>query len=282
MGLSKLNAVKFWKMHGLGNDYIVIDNRDDVVKEEEISPLAKRICQRRFSVGADGLLLLSDSEKTDIKMRIINADGSEAEMCGNGIRCLAKYCYDNKIVRKKDFQVETLTGLRRIRVFLEGGSVKNVRVDMGRPIFERSEIPMRGEGRCIDEPLKVDGQEFRMTCLSVGNPHCVIFVDDVKDFPVDDIGPRIEHNELFPKRVNVEFAQIVNGKKMHVRVWERGVGETLACGTGACATAVAGNVLGRSGREVIVHLLGGDLTIKYDEEISLLGQTEKAFEGALA
>ncbi len=269
-------------MHGLGNDYLVIDNRYDVVKEEEISTIAKRVCQRRLSVGADGLLLLSDSENADVSMRIINADGSEAEMCGNGIRCLAKYCYDNRIIRKKNFTVETLAGLRTVEVLLEGRNVKNVRVDMGIPMFERSEIPMRGEGRCIDESLEVDGREFKMTCLSVGNPHCIIFIDDVKDFPVEDFGPKIERNELFPKRVNVEFAQIMSRRKMWVRVWERGVGETLACGTGACAAVVAGNILGRSSKEVIVHLLGGDLTIEYNEKISLLGSAEKAFEGIIS
>ncbi|MFH0897239.1 MAG: diaminopimelate epimerase [Candidatus Bathyarchaeota archaeon] len=273
--------MKFWKMHGLGNDYIVIDNRNCSVKEEESSTLAKKICQRRFSVGADGLILLLDSNMADVRMRIINADGSEAEMCGNGIRCLAKYCFENKIVRKKHFTVETLAGLKPIQVFLKNGSVHEVHVEIGKPLFNRSEIPMRGEGRCIDEPLIADGREFRITCLSVGNPHCVIFIDDIKDFPVEDIGSRIERNKLFPKRVNVEFAQIVSKEEMWVRVWERGVGETLACGTGACAAVVAGNILGRSGREVTVNLLGGDLRIEYDEEISMLGPTEKAFEGII-
>jgi len=277
-----VGSIKFWKMHGLGNDYVLIDNRSEVIREEEISALARRVCQRRFSVGADGLLLLSDSERAEVGMRIFNSDGSEAEMCGNGIRCLAKYCYDNKIVEKSEFVVETLAGLKPVRLTVEGGEVNNVSIDMGKPIFERDKIPMRGDGRCIDEPLRVDGREFRVTCLSVGNPHCVVFVDEVETFPVQEIGPRIEHNELFPRRVNVEFAQILSRREMRVRVWERGVGETLACGTGACAAAVAGNVLGRSGRRVVVHLLGGDLTVEYDEDISMSGPAEKAFEGTLS
>ena len=268
-------------MHGLGNDYIVVDNRDDAVKEEEISEFAKRICQRRFSVGADGLLLLSNSSRGDVKMRIFNADGSEAEMCGNGISCLAKYCYENNVVGRKEFVVETLAGLKTVRVTVEDGEVKNVFVNMGKPVFDRDKIPMRGKGRCIDEPLKVDDGEFRITCLSVGNPHCVIFVDDVKNFPVREIGPLIEHNKLFPKGVNVEFAQILNRGEIHTRVWERGVGETLACGTGACATVVVANTLGKVDEKVIVHLLGGDLTIKYRESISLLGPAEKVFEGTI-
>jgi diaminopimelate epimerase len=272
-------AVKFWKMHGLGNDYIVVDNRDCSIGDEEAGTLAKRLCQRGFSIGADGLLLLMDSNIADVRMRIINSDGSEAEMCGNGIRCLAKYCYDKDIVRKMEFTVETLAGLKLIKVFPKDGSVESVRVDMGKPVFERRDIPMLGNGRCIDEPLKVDGREFRMTCLSVGNPHCVIFADNVKDLPVARFGPVIEHNELFPRRVNVEFAQVLSRKEMRVRVWERGVGETLACGTGACAATAAGNILGRLDRDVKVELLGGDLSIMYDGEIQMSGPAVKAFEG---
>ncbi len=269
-------------MHGLGNDYIVIDNRGDTIKGEEASALAKRICQRRFSVGADGLLLLSKSDKADIKMRIFNADGSEAEMCGNGIRCLAKYCYDNKIIIKKEFTVETLAGLKNVQLTVEGVEARSVRINMGRPVFERNQIPMRGEGKCIYAPLKVEEKEFRATCLSVGNPHCVIFVDNVDNFPVQEFGPRIEHHELFPNRVNVEFVQILNRKEIRVRVWERGVGETLACGTGACASVVACSILGRcGGGEVVVHLLGGDLTVEYAEDIMMAGPAEKVYEGTL-
>jgi diaminopimelate epimerase len=274
--------IKFWKMHGLGNDYVVIDNRDRIIKEDEISVLARRICQRRFSIGADGIILLSISQRADVGMRIFNADGSEAEMCGNGIRCLAKYCYDNRIVEKDKFTVETLAGMKAVRLTVEDSVVKNVRVDMGKPIFERQAIPMRGEGKCVDELLNIDGREFKVTCLSVGNPHCVIFVDDVDNFPVGEVGSRIESDELFPKRVNVEFAQILNRKLIHARIWERGVGETFACGTGACAAVVAANVIGKCNSEVVVNLFGGDLTVKYNDEIFMTGPAEKAFEGIIS
>lgn len=276
-----MDTVRFWKMHGLGNDYIVIDNRGNVIKEEEASALAKRLCQRRFSVGGDGMLLLSNSERADVGMRIFNADGSEAEMCGNGIRCLAKYCYDNRIVVKREFTVETMAGLKNVQLTVEGGEAKSVRINMGRPVFERRQIPMRGEGKCVDAPLRVNDREFRVTCLSVGNPHCVIFVDDVGNFPVQDLGPRIEHHELFPNRVNVEFVQVLNSREIRVRVWERGVGETLACGTGACASVVACSILSKCGGEVVVHLLGGDLTVEYAEDVMMAGPAEKVFEGAL-
>ena len=274
--------VKFWKMHGQGNDFILIDNRDNTIREDKFNMLAKKLCERRLSIGADGLLLLSNSRKAEVKMRIFNADGSEAEMCGNGIRCLAKYCYDNKLIKVREFAVETMAGLKHVKLIVRREEPETVSVGMGKPVFERSEIPMHGEGKCIDEPLKVSGQEFRMTCLSVGNPHCVIPVDSVDDFPVQEIGPKIENNELFPNRVNVEFTQILNRQEMRVRVWERGVGETLACGTGACAAAVAGSILGRTGMEVIVHLLGGDLTIYYDRTIVMTGVAEKVFEGFVA
>lgn len=268
-------------MQSLGNDYILIDNRDHSIKEDEIYTLARKLCQRRFSIGADGVLLISNPSRGDVGMRILNADGSEAEMCGNGIRCLAKYCYENKIVQRKDFIVETLAGLKSVKVFVEDSKVENILVNMGHPVFDRNKLPMRGEGRCINEPLKVGNKEVRITCLSVGNPHCVIFVDDVEHFPVQDIGPLIEHNDLFPRGVNVEFTQILNPHEIQARIWERGVGETMACGTGACATVVAANTLGNVDTQVIVHLRGGDLTIGYKENISLFGSAEKAFEGSI-
>ena len=275
-------AIRFWKIHGLGNDYILIVDKDQTIKEDKASTIARKLCQRKFSVGADGLLLLSDSDRADVSMKIFNADGSEAEMCGNGIRCLAKYCYENGVVGMKEFVVETLAGLKTVRVIVEDGEVKNVFVNMGKPVFDRGKIPMRGAGRCIYEPLKVDEGEFRITCLSVGNPHCVIFVDDVENVPVRAIGPLIERNTLFPQGVNVGFSQILSRGEIHTRVWERGVGETLACGTGACAAVVAANTLGKVGEKVIVHLLGGDLTIEYGESLSLLGPAEKVFEGTIS
>jgi diaminopimelate epimerase len=273
--------MKFWKMHGLGNDYVVIDNRNAKMSDAEAAELALKLCKRRFSVGADGVLFVSNSTVADVKMRIFNADGSEAEMCGNGIRCFAKYCYENNITRKSEIVVETLAGNKRTWLTVENGFVQSVMVDMGVPALERSKIPMLGEGKFVNEDLQVNGGAYKATCLSVGNPHCVIFVDNVDDFPVERVGSKIEHHALFPKRTNVEFAQVLSENEVKVRVWERGCGETLACGTGACAMVVAGNLLGKLGEKVRVHLLGGDLTVEYPERLLMNGVAEKVFEGTL-
>jgi diaminopimelate epimerase len=273
--------MKFWKMHGLGNDYVVIDNRDAKISDAEAAELSLKLCRRRFSVGADGVLFVSNSTVADVKMRIFNADGSEAEMCGNGVRCFAKYCYENDIAGKSELIVETLAGNKRTWLTVENGVVQSVMVDMGVPALERSKIPMRGEGTFVNETLQVNGNAYKATCLSVGNPHCVIFVDSVDDFPVQLVGSKIENHPFFPKRTNVEFAQILSENEVKVRVWERGCGETLACGTGACATVVAGNLLGKLGEKVRVHLLGGDLTVEYPERVFLDGAAEKVFEGKL-
>jgi diaminopimelate epimerase len=274
-------AMNFWKIHGLGNDYIVIDNRDEKISDAEAPELALKLCKRRFSVGADGLLLVSNSVSADVKMRIFNADGSEAEMCGNGIRCFVKYCYENGIARKSEVTVETLAGIKRTWLTVENGLVQSVMVDMGAPILERNKIPMFGNGTCINEDLQVNGEKYKVTCLSVGNPHCVTFVDVLDDFPVQRVGSKIENHRLFPKRTNVEFAQVLNSNELKVRVWERGCGETLACGTGACAAVAAGNLLRKIGSKVRVHLLGGDLEIEYAEHLFLNGPAEKVFEGTV-
>jgi diaminopimelate epimerase len=274
--------MKFWKMHGLGNDYIVIDNRNEKIGDTEAAELARRLCERRFSVGADGLLLVSNSSVADVKMRIFNADGSEAEMCGNGIRCFAKYCYENNIVKKNELTVETLVGVKRTWLTVEDNTVTSIMVDMGVPTLERSKIPMLGRGTCINENLQVDVEQYKITCLSVGNPHCIIFIDKVDDFPVERVGPKIENHNLFPKRINVEFAQVLSRSELKVRVWERGCGETLACGTGACAAVVAGNLLQKTGNKVRVHLLGGDLEVEYTEHLFLNGPAKKVFEGKLS
>jgi diaminopimelate epimerase len=214
-------------------------------------------------------------------MRIFNADGSEAEMCGNGIRCFAKYCYENNIARKSELTVETLAGIKRTWVTVENGLVASVMVDMGSPLLERSEIPMLGQGTCINQDLHVNGENYKVTCLSVGNPHCVTFIDALDDFPVQSVGPKIENHRLFPKKTNVEFAQVLGENELKVRVWERGCGETLACGTGACAAVVAGNLLKKLGSKVRVHLLGGDLDVEFAEHLFLNGPAEKVFEGTL-
>jgi diaminopimelate epimerase len=273
--------MKFWKMHGLGNDYIVIDNRDEKISDAEATELARKLCERQFSVGADGLLLASNSGSADVKMRIFNANGSEAEMCGNGIRCFAKYCYENDIARKSELTVETLAGIKRTLLTVENGLVTSVMVDMGAPMLERSKIPMLGHGMCINEDLQVNGEIYKVTCLSVGNPHCVTFVDALDDFPVQSIGPKIENHRLFPKKINVEFAQFLGENELNVRVWERGCGETLACGTGACAAVVAGSLLRKLGSKVRVHLIGGDLEVEYAERLFLSGPAEKVLEGTL-
>ncbi len=273
--------VNFWKMHGLGNDFIIIDNRDDKIKERDMGNLAKKLCRRRFSVGADGLVFVCNSEAADVGMRIFNSDGSEAEMCGNGIRCLAKYCYENGIVKKKEMNVETLAGVKKLWLKTIDDEVVEVKVDMGKPIFERNKIPMLGEGKCINEDLKVNSESFKVTCLSIGNPHCIIFVDDVKNFPVRELGPKIENHRMFPKRTNVEFVQVLSKSELYVRVWERGCGETLACGTGACASVIAGVIANKVKNKSIVHLLGGDLKIDYSERVFMEGKVEKVFEGRL-
>ena len=275
-----VKGLKFWKMHGLGNDYVVIDNTDDKLRRRKLGELAKILCQRRFSVGADGLILACNSKVAEVKMRIFNPDGSEAEMCGNGIRCLAKFCYENGIVQKKTFNIETLAGIKQVWLSANG-EVENVKVDMGEPSFERKEIPMLGEGKCINEELKVDGEIYKVTCLSVGNPHCVTFVDDLASVPLEKIGPKIENHEKFPKRVNAEFVEVLSPKEIKVRVWERGVGETTACGTGACASVAAGYILGKTGKRVKVNLLGGSLEVSYEGRLFMEGPAVKVFAGEL-
>lgn len=273
--------MKFWKMHGLSNDYVVIDNRNERIGVAKAIRLAQRLCRRKLSIGADGLLLLSNSEVADVRMRIFNADGSEAEMCGNGLRCLVKYCYENNVVRKKEMEIETLAGIKKAWPVLVGDEVKSVKVDMGKPILDRKAIPMLGRGTCIEERLDIEGKAFTVTCLSIGNPHCVIFVDDVQDLPVQDLGPKIENLKLFPKRINVEFVQVLNRNELNIRVWERGCGETHACGTGACASVAAASLLHKVNNEVTTHLLGGELRIEYSGNLFMTGPAEKVFDGTM-
>ncbi|MDR2707446.1 MAG: diaminopimelate epimerase [Nitrososphaerota archaeon] len=273
--------MQFWKMHGLGNDYVVIDNRHEKLDDQAASTLAKKLCTRRFSIGADGLLLVYNSKIADVKMRIFNLDGSEAEMCGNGIRCFSKYCYETGIVKKSEFKVETLSGVKDIWLTLNGDNVVSVKVDMGLPNWERASIPMTGEGTCINCDLVVGEETFSVTCLSMGNPHCVIFVENVDKAPVDYLGPFMENHDAFPKRTNVGFVQVVGKDEIKVRVWERGCGETLACGTGTCAAVAAANKLGKVGNKVTVHLLGGDLQVEVGKSLFLSGAAEKVCQGTL-
>jgi diaminopimelate epimerase len=273
--------MQFWKMHGLGNDYVVLDNRNLMINDKHAPRLAEKLCLRQFSVGADGLLLVCPSQVADVKMRIFNADGSEAEMCGNGIRCFSKYCYEKGIVKKTEFNVETLAGIKPIRLTLEGDRVVSIKVEMGPPNWQRSSLPMVGDGTCINEKLEVANDLYKVTCLSMGNPHCVTFVGEVDVFPVYSVGKLIENHKAFPKRTNAVFVQVLSRNELAIRVWERGCGETLACGTGICAGVAAAHKQGKIGNKVAVHALGGDLQVEIGDTIYLIGPAEKVFEGRL-
>jgi diaminopimelate epimerase len=273
--------IPFTKLHGIGNDYIYINAIKHSVKNPK--KLAIAMSNRNFGVGSDGLILILPSDKADFTMRMFNADGSEAEMCGNGIRGFAKYVYDHNLTKKTTIAIETLAGIKQVRCILKNGKVHTVTVDMGEPILLRDKIPMIGNpGTVIEEDLHVDGVKFSITAVSMGNPHVVIYVEDVKNFPVEKYGPMIENHELFPKRTNVEFVQIVTGKEVIQRTWERGSGETLACGTGASAVTVAGVLTEKTDRRLKVHLKGGDLAIEWnnkDNHVYLAGPAEEVFEG---
>jgi len=268
--------MKFTKMHALGNDFIVLDSRGK--RMEGLVALSIKLCHRRFGIGADQVLVLEDSEGADFRMRIFNADGSEVEMCGNGIRALAKYVWDRGLSEKDTLSIETMAGIMR-----PAHSDGLVRVDMGEPELEGRKIPVDLDGRVVDHPLKVDERTFLITCVSMGNPPAVIFVDRVGDFPVNYYGPKVEHHGLFPNRINVEFVEAIGSGEVRVRVWERGAGETMACGTGACATAVASSIKGLTGREVVVHLDGGDLRIEWvgDNRVYMTGPADEVFEGEI-
>lgn len=277
-----MSPIQFWKMHGLGNDYIVIDNRNEKLSDKKASVLAKQLCTRRFSIGADGLLLVCNSKVADVKMRIFNSDGSEAEMCGNGIRCFSKYCYEAEISKKSEFQVETLSGIKNIYLSLNDNEVVSVKVDMGAPNWDCKLLPMTGTNTCINCNLTVDKETYTVTCLSMGNPHCVIFVENVGQTPVECIGPLVENHKVFSNRTNVGFVQVISKDELKVRVWERGCGETLACGTGACAAVAAANKLGKVCDKVTVHVLGGDLQVEVGKNsLFLSGPAEKVCQGIL-
>lgn len=274
--------MKFTKMQGLGNDYVYVNCFKE--KIENPSELAVRISDRHFGVGSDGLIMINPSDKADFEMEMYNADGSRGEMCGNGIRCVAKYVYDYGLTDKTSISVETLGGIKYLDLTVEDGKVSLVKVDMGRPELEPSRIPVvAGGDRAVDEPITVDGKEYRMTCVSMGNPHAVVYVDcDVKELPLEEIGPGFEHHERFPKRVNTEFVRVLDRKTVEMRVWERGSGETLACGTGACAVAVSSALNGLTEDEVTVKLLGGDLRIQWDRErdtVYMTGPAAVVFDG---
>lgn len=275
--MSKTIELKFTKMHGAGNDYVYIDGfRDETFKK--LSParypdLARKISDRHFGVGSDGLILILPSVEADFFMRIFNADGSEAQMCGNGIRCVAKYVYDNGLTEKTILRIQTLAGIKEIHIYPEGKVATSIRVDMGEPMLGVAEIPVRtdlkpsdGDKGFFSDSLKVDDREFKLTAVGMGNPHCVIFVEELTDDLINRYGSLIENHPLFPEKTNVEFIEVLDSGCLKMRVWERGSAETLACGTGACASVVAAFLNGLTGREVEVNLKGGKLKIEYDKK----------------
>lgn len=274
--------MQFTKMHGAGNDYIYIDGFKETVNDPPT--LAQAVSDRHCGIGGDGLILILPSAVADVRMRIFNADGSEAEMCGNGLRCVAKYVYDHGVVDSLAITVETGAGLLPVQMFTNfAGQVDRVRVNMGLPRLTCAEIPMDGppHEQVIDRELQVLDRVFRINCVSMGNPHCVIFVNDVASFPVTTYGPAIEHHPLFPRRTNVEFVELLTANEVRQRTWERGAGETLACGTGAAAVTVAGLLTGRTGNQLLNHLAGGDLELSWDGngEVYMTGPAVEVFSG---
>lgn len=268
--------IRFTKMHGAGNDFVFLDCLETPI--DNLSTLAKRLCNRRFGIGADQLLTIRPSKIADFKMEIYNADGSQVEMCGNGIRCFAKYVRDHGLTEKKELEIETLAGIIRPR--LVGALVE---VDMGEPILDGRAIPVDADGQVINRPLTVNGSTYQVTCVSMGNPHCVLYLDDIESLALEKIGPRFEHHPFFPRRVNTEFIKILTPQEVTMRVWERGAGETWACGTGASAVGVAGVMTGRTERKITIHLKGGDLLIEWrdNNHVYMTGPAVEVFHGTV-
>lgn len=276
--------MEFTKMHGLGNDFIVVAGERAL--PDNASDLAVRLCNRFFGIGADGLVYILPSEQADFRMRIINSDGSEAEQCGNAIRCVAKYVYDNGLTDKKEITIETLgAGVQKVQLTVEGGKAQTVRVDMGEPILQGLQVPTTIDAeRVIEHPIEVDGREFKFTAVSMGNPHCVIYVDDAARFDLETWGPKLETHPLFPRKINVEFVTVHSRTQADMRVWERGAGPTLACGTGACATLVASVMTGATDRAATISLKGGDLLIEWNEadnHVYMTGPAAAVYRGSL-
>ena len=275
--------MKFTKMHGIGNDYVYVNCFKEEI--ENPSELARFVSNRNFGVGSDGLILIRPSEKADFQMDMYNSDGSQDEMCGNGIRCVGKYVYDYGLTDKTQITVDTLAGIKYLDLTVEDGKVSKIRVNMGEPILKPELVPVISpEDPAVDIPIEVKGKKYNMTCVSMGNPHAVIFMDHVKDLDIEVIGPYFENHTCFPKRTNTEFVEILYRNTVNMRVWERGAGETLACGTGACATAVACVLNDKTEDKITVHLLGGDLQIEWDREtnqIYMTGPATTVFDGEL-
>ena len=275
--------MKFTKMHGLGNDYVYVNCFEE--KIDNPPAVARFVSDRHFGIGSDGLIMINPSKTADFEMEMYNADGSRGEMCGNGIRCVAKYVYDYGLTDKTQISVETLGGIKYLDLAVEDGKVSLVKVDMGKPELEADRIPIISEReQVIDEPIEVDGKEYHMTGVSMGNPHTVIYVDDVKGLDLEKIGPKFENHERFPKRINTEFVHCIDRQTVEMRVWERGSGETLACGTGACAVTVSSILNNLTDTQVTVKLLGGDLQIEWDREkdrVFMTGPATVVFDGVI-
>ena len=275
--------MEFTKMQGIGNDYIYINCFEE--KVDHPSELSVRLSERHFGIGSDGIILIEPSDTADCRMDIYNADGSQAMMCGNGIRCVGKYVYDRGIVKKEVIHVDTMSGIKTLQLAVQDGRVTSVTVNMGKPSLRAKDIPATLKlDEIIDEPIMVNDSEYRITCVSMGNPHCVLFVDNVDKIQPENIGSKLENNEIFPQRANIEFVQVLNKNEINMRVWERGSGETWACGTGACAAAVASAINKKTDRTVKIHLKGGDLDINWDEKadcVFMKGPAEFVFDGTI-
>lgn len=275
--------MKFTKMHGCGNDYIYVNGAEEKLAQEEKPELVRRLSDRHFGIGGDGVIFINPSDEADFEMEMYNADGSRAEMCGNGIRCVGKYVYDKGLTDKKEIRIVSFGKVKVLELRVENGKVLTVKVNMGEPELRAEKISVVCEKeKVIDEPIEVQGKTYKMTCVSMGNPHAVIFMDDVEHLEIEKLGPYFENHERFPKRTNTEFVQVVDRTHVKMRVWERGTGETLACGTGCCATAVACVVNGLTETEVTVELLGGELSIAWNREenvVYMTGPAETVFDG---
>ena len=275
--------IKFTKMHGLGNDYVYIDAINQKIENE--SSLAQFVSNRHFGIGSDGLILICKSDIADFQMRMFNSDGSEAEMCGNGIRCVVKFVYDKGLTDKTTVKIETLAGIKTLVLNTKDRKVETARVDMGEPILEAEKIPVISKEQPVKNlELEVENKKFKFTCVSMGNPHAITIVENTKEFDVEKYGKILEVDKAFPKKANIEFAQIIDKENIKMRVWERGAGETLACGTGACATAVACNLNGLTDRKVNIELLGGTLNIEWNEKdnhVYMTGPAVTVFDGEL-
>lgn len=276
--------MKFSKMHGIGNDYVYVNGFTETIGDP--NSVSKFVSDRRCGIGSDGLIMILPSEVADCRMRMFNADGSEGMMCGNGIRCVGKFAYDNGIVTKPELSVETKSGIKYITLEINDGVAVAATVDMGKAILRPADIPVKMDGEtCIAQPLMVNGQEYTVTCVSMGNPHCIVFCDDPADIELEKIGPHFEHHALFPERINTEFLQVIDETTLNMRVWERGSCETFACGTGACACVVAAVLNGycKHDTEVTVHLLGGDLKITYrsDGTVMMNGPATHVYDGEI-